>query len=123
MDAATATARIGSLSDWDADPALTDDDKALVMDRARLADRYGVYPAETGWEPTWDLYGAAALALDLRATKAANRPDMDLGDVTLKRSTVADALTKRAAELRRKVAQSVRTTPSVVHPAGDARWP
>jgi hypothetical protein len=123
VDEATATARIGSLSDWDGDPALTTTDKAMVMDRARLADRYGIYPTESGWEPTWDLYGAAALALDLRATKAANRADVDLGDVTLKRSTVADALQKRAAELRRKVVQTIRTTPSVVHPAGDARWP
>lgn len=106
MDEATARLHLARMSQWDSDPVLTEDEKALILSSARRADRYGRAPSDPLWEGTYDLNAGASEAWGLKAAKLVNRYDVSVDQQSIKRSQRFKHCQEREAYYRKRVAVS-----------------
>ena len=71
----------------DTEPTLNDLDLQAALDSALVPDSNGVWPGQPGYQPTYDLYWAAAETSTLRAMRAAMSATQTVTKVTSEGST------------------------------------
>lgn len=98
MTEAEALARLTMMVSPDEDPVLSADEVQILLDDARVADRYGLLPSDASWEGTWRLNQAAARGWRVKAGKAASRVDMSNPPYSLSR----DQLIKHCQEMAKE---------------------
>lgn len=102
-----ATNALGDMTDWDADPALSADQKSRILTRARRADRFGRRPSDPLWEGRWDLTWAAAEAWGMKAAKAANRFAFSLDQQSVSRNQIIKHCLEMQTMYRRRMVSSI----------------
>ena len=83
-----AKQRLRRMVQADATPTLDLYDIDDLLDQAKRRDRFGLYPSEDGWEPTWNLHAAAAEGWRWKAGKAASGYGFTADGATLNRQHV-----------------------------------
>ena len=79
--------RLAELVDPDAFPTLSETDLQAALDASLIPDTAGVWPGQPGYQPTYDLYWAAAETSTLRAMRAAMSATQTVTKVTSEGST------------------------------------
>lgn len=104
MDAAAARARLERMVAWDTSPRLSADEVDQLLTLAARPDAAGRLALSEGWEPTYNLYAAAAEGWDWKAGKVAGDPDFSADGATISAGKVhkqcldmADMYAKKAA--------------------------
>jgi hypothetical protein len=86
MDATAATARINLYCPTADDPALTEDEIALLLAMAAVVDEEDLEPAEEGYTPTYSVLGCRVA----KRGKIVGRFDFTTDGQTFRRSQVLD---------------------------------
>ena len=92
----------------DSEPQLDDATVELLLEDAKRADRYDVWPTQDGWEPTWDLNAAASEGWLLKAGKAAELVSFDTDGSRMDASDVHQHCREMAAYYANRVRGHVR---------------
>lgn len=91
------------------DPSLENDELVDLLTAAARADRYGLWPDDTGWTPTYDLNSAAAEGWRRKAGKVAGSFDFGTDGDTFTESQVFQQCVAQAERYQKKTTASVRT--------------
>lgn len=100
---AEALGRLRAMTAADTDPGLNVDELGLLLDGAKRADRFGVWPTVDGWEPTFDLDHAAAEGWRWKAGKTTSDYSANLDGAQLARNQRHDHCVKMAEEYENRV--------------------
>ncbi|HSI87842.1 MAG TPA: hypothetical protein VK918_02220 [Pyrinomonadaceae bacterium] len=73
----TALEELKMLTDWDAEPALTETEVSDILDAAALTDEADLAADDEGWDPTYDMNRAASRAWLVKAARAASLTEAD----------------------------------------------
>ena len=87
MNLADALDRLAELVDQAASPTLSETDLQAALAASLIPDAAGVWPGQPGYQPTYDLYWAAAETSTLRAMRAAMSATQTVTKVTSEGST------------------------------------
>lgn len=91
MDTAAARARLERMVAVDAQPRLTAAEVEDLLGAFRLVDAAGLAPDETGWEPTYDLNGAAAEGWRWKEAKATELVNFSADGASFNRGDIVKA--------------------------------
>lgn len=73
MNRATALARLTLLGETATEPVISSSEKETLLDMAKTADKYGVWPTDASWTQTYDVNYAIAQAWLLKSSRLAPR--------------------------------------------------
>jgi hypothetical protein len=110
MDATAATARINLYCPTADDPALTEDEIALLLAMAAVVDEEDLEPAEEGYTPTYSVLGCLRAAREgwvAKRGKIVGRFDFTTDGQTFRRSQVLDHVDGQIDRLNRKINHAV----------------
>jgi hypothetical protein len=96
-----------SMLAWDQVPALTTEEVDRLLEKAKVADVYGLAPADTGWTETWDLNRAAAIGWIWKAGKAAHMYSFQEHDRSFTRSDLIKHCQQMATQYKRRVVSTL----------------
>ncbi len=108
MDKLIARARIETMTSWETAPALTAIEVEDLLIVAARMDRYGVEPATTGWEATYDLNAAAAEGWRWKAAKVTGAFDFVSDGQRFDRSQQHAMCLQMSDHYRRRLLGNVR---------------
>lgn len=74
-NAMSALDKLKIMTDWETEPALTEDELNEALAAAALEDAAGLAPTHEEWTPTYDLNAAAGAAWLIKAARAAATVD------------------------------------------------
>lgn len=95
---ADSETRLKSMTQWDQDPVLDQDDIDDLLEQARVPDPAGVAIDDPAWDETLDLNYAASKGWELKAAKVANRFRFEEDNQVFHRNQIFDhceAMAKR----------------------------
>jgi hypothetical protein len=98
MDRTAAELRLKSMTAWDEDPALSQEEIDDLLEQAKVPDADGLAITDAAWDPTWDLNFAASKGWDLKAGKVVNRFRFEEDNQVFHRNQIHDhclAMSKR----------------------------
>jgi hypothetical protein len=101
------------LTQANTEPKLTPEELNLCLKKNQSVDVAGLKPSETGWVPTYFMSSAAAMAWDLKASKAVCMHDFAADKQEFSSSQIYAHCKKQAAEFRKKICSS----PELKNPA------
>ena len=73
----TALAQLKTITAWEGDPALSEDELEDILAAAAMPDDGGKTPEAEGWSPTYDMNRAASEAWLIKAARAAALVEVD----------------------------------------------
>ena len=104
-----AETRLSSMVAAGESPELSNDEMAELVDMSRRRDRFGLYPSEDGWEPTWNLAAGAAEGWRWKAGKSVARFGLSIDGQQLHREHIYQHCEKQAQRYDRLAVQSSKT--------------
>jgi hypothetical protein len=114
MDEAAARARIERLTAHDVDPILDTADIDDLVGVAKSFDSLGRLPTDPEWEPTWDIYKAAAAGWDIKAGRAAGDFRFEEDNAVFHREQVFRHCSAMSQRYRRSAVQVPMTAVSAL---------
>lgn len=98
--------RLQAMVAWNHEPELTEGEVQALYDECRRPDVNGVAPGLTGWEPTFNLYSAAAEGWRWKAGKSAKFFRVEGASRSFSKHQVYDHCMKMADLYEKKAASS-----------------
>lgn len=95
MNRATALARLTLFGETAVEPVISSGEKDTLLDMAKEADKYGVWPTDAEWEETYNANYAIAQAWLLKASRLAPRYLFMSGGKMLSRNQYYDHCMKQ----------------------------
>lgn len=123
MTPAEARGRLERMVAHGTDPVLTEPEVADLLRMAETQDRWGAYPADAGWEPTYHLAAAAAEGWRWKAAKAAGDYQFSSDGKTLNRQQVHTNCLKMAETFAAMSGLGGGVGSLVVGSSLGGRWP
>ena len=109
LSEASAEVRLRSMVAADEPPALSNDEVSQLVEMSRRRDRFGLYPSEDGWEPTWNLPAGAAEGWRWKAGKAVSKFQFSADGHTFSRQQIHQHCLDQAERYDRLAVQSSKT--------------
>lgn len=106
MTEAEARARLIILTEANSEPTLSAEEIDYLLERSKVADRYGFPPSDPNWTPTWILARGAAEGWMLKASKLVGAYDIRVDGAQMDRSQMAEHCMKMAEHYRRQWTQT-----------------
>jgi hypothetical protein len=122
---AEARARIILFGNTGEEPALASEEIDILVTMAKRIDKYGVWPTDTSWEPTWDTSYSVAQAWLIKAGRLAPRYLFMEGGKMFSRQQYYDHCMKMYAKFMGKSPiKAIRLSPQedVIYAAVDNNW-
>ena len=104
-----AETRLSSMVAAGESPELSEDEMAELVSMSARRDRFGLYPSEDGWEPTWNLPAGAAEGWRWKAGKAASRFQFSADGHTFNRQQIHQHCMGQAERYDRLAVQGSKT--------------
>lgn len=95
MNRSTALARLTLLGETATEPVISTSEKNTLLDMAKTADKYGVWPTDASWTETYDVNFAIAQSWLLKASRLAPRYLFMSGGKMLSRNQYYDHCIKQ----------------------------
>lgn len=95
MDRATALSRLTLFGETATEPVIDTSEKNTLLDMAKTADKYGVWPTDASWTETYDVNFAIAQAWLLKSSRLAPRYLFMSGGKMLSRNQYYDHCMKQ----------------------------
>lgn len=95
MNRTTAAARLTLFGETATEPVITSGEQSTLLDMAKTADKYGVWPTDSSWTQTYNVNFAIAQAWLLKSSRLAPRYLFMAGGKMLSRNQYYDHCIKQ----------------------------
>ena len=103
MDVGSARAQLTFMLAASTDPQISPAGLDLLLTQAQRQDKYGRYPTDPNWLPTWDLHSAACEGWRWKAAQLASQVNVSSDGTSVSRGSAFQHAEKMIAEHRRRI--------------------